>query len=46
MRDHGLPDFPDPTFNGGQRSLDLGSELNPTSPAFKRAATACGLFTP
>lgn len=44
MRAHGLPNFPDPTFNGGQQSLNLGPGLNPNSPAFQRAAKACGLL--
>lgn len=45
MRDHGLPNFPDPSFNGGNQSLNLGPGLNPNSPAFQRAAKACGLIT-
>jgi hypothetical protein len=43
MRRHGLSTFPDPTFNGGHESLDLGPGLDPNSPAFQRAAHACGL---
>ena len=44
MRMHGLPNFPDPTFGpGGGINLGLGPGLNPQSPAFKHAATACGL---
>jgi hypothetical protein len=46
MRSHGLPNFPDPTFPGGQLSLNLGPGLNPDSPAFRRAAKACGLLKP
>jgi hypothetical protein len=46
MRNHGLPNFPDPTFNGGQQSLNFGPGLNPESPAFRRAAKACGLLRP
>lgn len=43
MRRHGLPTFPDPTFNGGNESLNLSPGLDPNSPAFKRAAKVCGL---
>lgn len=43
MRRHGLSTFPDPTFNGGHESLNPGPGLDPGSPAFQRAAQACGL---
>lgn len=42
MRAHGL-NFPDPTFSGGNRQLNLGPGLNPDSPAVKAAAKACGV---
>ncbi len=41
MRKHGVPNFPDPTFSGGQGNAGLGG-VNPESPAFKQAAAACG----
>ena len=46
MRSHGLPDFPDPTFpTGGGAQLKLrassGSDLDPQSPRFQAAQTAC-----
>ena len=45
MRSHGVPDFPDPTFSGGGAQLRLragsGSDLNPQSPRFQAAQTAC-----
>jgi len=42
MRKHGVPDFPDPTFSpGGRPKLPPGA-INPNSPAFQHAATACG----
>jgi hypothetical protein len=41
MRKHGVPNFPDPTFSGGQLNPGLG-EVNTQSPAFKQAAAACG----
>jgi len=41
MRKHGVPNFPDPAFSGGQSTPGLGG-VNPDSPAFKQAAGACG----
>ena len=45
MRSHGVPDFPDPSFSGGGVTMKLkggkGSDLNPQSPAFRAAQTAC-----
>jgi hypothetical protein len=45
MRSHGVPDFPDPTFTGGGAQLRLrsspGGDLNPNSPRFQAAQTAC-----
>ncbi len=39
MRSHGLPTFPDPTASGG---LELnGTGINPGSPQFQTAASAC-----
>jgi hypothetical protein len=46
MRANGIPNFPDPTFNNGSQSLNLGPGLNPNSPAFRRAAKACGPLIP
>jgi hypothetical protein len=55
MRNHGLPSFPDPKLSspGGSPTLVLGglefpvgAGLNPQSPAFKQAETACGLRIP
>ncbi|HUA06057.1 MAG TPA: hypothetical protein VMB27_19270 [Solirubrobacteraceae bacterium] len=42
MRKHGVPDFPDPTFarGGGPKLAPAG--LDPSSPAFRHAVTACG----
>jgi hypothetical protein len=44
MRTHGVPGFPDPTFpsSGGANRSSLPAGLNPSSPAFQRAARACG----
>jgi hypothetical protein len=45
MRKHGVKDFPDPSFSGGGISLMIhgsrGSDLNPNSPIFQAARTAC-----
>jgi hypothetical protein len=45
MRSHGVKDFPDPTFHGSGIQLRVGgspgSDLNPTSPIFQNAQTAC-----
>lgn len=40
MRDHGVPNFPDPTFpaSGG---ISQGVPVNPKSPAFQRAQKIC-----
>ena len=41
MRKHGVPNFPDPGFSGGQLNAGLAG-VNPRSPAFEQAAAACG----
>jgi hypothetical protein len=42
MRSHGVPDFPDPSANGGINLSDQpGSDLNPNSTAFQAAARSC-----
>jgi hypothetical protein len=56
MRSHGLADFPDPARSsssvGGPAFFlrgmvfKLGADLSPMSPAFRQAATACGLKLP
>jgi hypothetical protein len=45
MRTHGIPNFPDPNFNGGGLQLNLPPGLNPNSPAIERAAKVCGVFS-
>ncbi len=44
MRAHGLSNFPDPIFSSGGAQLRFtpSSGINPASPAFKTAQTACG----
>lgn len=50
MRAHGLPDFPDPSFDlsGGGISINAGgaSDLDPNSPAFQAAQKACESMLP
>lgn len=46
MRSHGVPDFPDPTFQSGPggniRVRISGPGIDPSSPAFRSAQQACG----
>jgi hypothetical protein len=44
MRTHGEPNMPEPSFNGRHATLDIdpGSGVNPSSPQFAAATTACG----
>ena len=48
MRTHGVPKFPDPEFSAGGSKLTLGrgSGIDPASPAFKAAQTACASKLP
>jgi hypothetical protein len=43
MRSYGVPNFPDPGASGG---IDIGSGVDPQSPAFQAAAQACRKFQP
>jgi hypothetical protein len=45
MRSHGVPNFPDPSSGGGL-SINIGAGLNPASPAFKTAQSACSKLLP
>jgi hypothetical protein len=45
MRTHGVSNFPDPSPGGGIQ-ISIGSGLNPFSPAFKAAQSACGKLLP
>jgi hypothetical protein len=40
MRSHGVPNFPDPTSGGGIQ-ITSSSGINPFSPSFKSAQSAC-----
>jgi hypothetical protein len=45
MRAHGLPNYPDPTFSpagAGKAASHPPAGVDPSSPAFQRAVTACG----
>jgi hypothetical protein len=42
MRTHGVPNFPDPLISGGRIAINLGKDVNPSSPAFQGAVKACG----
>lgn len=45
MRQHGVPNFPDPIFHSGGGGVTVtsgGRGLNPRSPAFQAAQKACG----
>ena len=43
MREHGVANFPDPTSSGGgiQLTINHNSGINPLSPAFQAAQSAC-----
>ena len=45
MRSHGVPNFPDP-IPDGDLSLERNSGINPQSPSFQAAQTACSKFQP
>lgn len=45
MRGHGVPGFPDPSAGGGIK-LTPGSGVNPQSPAFQSAQSACAKLMP
>jgi hypothetical protein len=42
MRQHGVPNFPDPTFGSGTAGKARLSQTLIQSPVFQRAARACG----
>ena len=46
MRDNGLPDFPDPSEDGGIRIDGNKTGVDPESEAFKKAEAACKQFQP
>ena len=46
MRAQGVPDFPDPVNGGFHITSGPGSDLDPGSPQFAAANTACKAFSP
>jgi hypothetical protein len=48
MRAHGVTNFPDPNTGGGgfQIKIDAGSGVNPQSPSFQSAQSACSKLLP
>lgn len=46
MRTHGVPNFPDPSPSGGGIHIDIGSGLDPLSPAFESAQQTCKHLLP
>lgn len=47
MRDNGIPEFPDPSADGGiQIQGSPGSHMNPDDPVFKAAEEACAKYQP
>jgi hypothetical protein len=44
MRAHGVPSFPDPSSPGG--GIQLGPGINPQSPGFQSAQSACQKLLP
>lgn len=46
MRSHGVPNFPDPSANGGGFDVNNIPGINPSSPAVKGAQTACKNLMP
>jgi hypothetical protein len=46
MRSHGVPNFPDPPAGGGPLKIVSGSGIDPQSPAFQSAQSACFKLLP
>jgi hypothetical protein len=46
MRSHGVPDFPDPTFDNGSVKFNIPSSIDPRSPQAKSAASTCSKLIP
>ncbi len=46
MRSHGVPNLPDPSGSGGGIQIAAGSGINPQSPAFQSAQSACQKLLP
>ena len=46
IRAHGVPNYPDPTFNGNAVNFGNLSSINPNSPAYQSALSACASLNP
>jgi len=46
MRSHGFPDFPDPTFQDDNVTIDVPSSIDTRSSQFRRAASICQKLIP
>jgi hypothetical protein len=46
MRLHGVPNYPDPSSNGGQLQNIANAGINTQSPTYQAAAQACVKYTP
>ena len=46
MRSHGVPDFPDPSANGGTLNAISAAGINTGSPAYQTALVACKKYSP
>jgi hypothetical protein len=46
MRSHGVPDFPDPTFQNGHVRFDIPSSIDTSSPQAKSAQATCVKLIP
>jgi hypothetical protein len=46
MRAHGLPDFPDPTFQSNNVTFNIPSSIDKNSSRFRSAATTCAKLIP
>jgi hypothetical protein len=46
MRSHGVPDFPDPTFENNSVKFNIPSSIDPNSPQAKNAAAICVKLIP
>jgi hypothetical protein len=46
MRRHGIPDFPDPTFQNGSVSFNIPSTIDPNTPVVQAALPICRKLIP
>jgi len=46
MRSHGVPDFPDPSFQNGGVTFNIRRPLDPNSPQYKSALARCQKLIP